>query len=219
MKDYRYYIRDVNISDEQYINLIDDIITEIAYQTNIFKKEIMFDVIPDQKYYDMNAILASYEKNTYSVITVDTSDVNDTGDYSKALNSIIDIRLYDTSRNNNLKKDPIDSNVSVIGSDFIIENTSVVKYIGEKLRKSNWRRYFAILSFIPTIKQIKDQRELKIQKALIAGLRYKANSMYTDQNDQNYIIELKKNYEYELNILKNLEPMNAYWQTKNRSWQ
>ena len=217
MKDYRYYLRDLEIDDDEYLNLIEDLVTEIAYETDIFKKEIIFDVIPNQNYYNINSILGSYEKNTNSTIVTDDDTVNDTGDYSRSLKSIIDIRLFNTSKNVELGLDPIDNRHSSLGSDFVVENETTLKYIGPKLEDGEWRRYFCLVSIIPNVKQIHDQRETKIQKALVNGLRYKAQSFYTDQNDQNFIIGLKKNYEYEVNHLKNIEPVNAYWQTKNKN--
>jgi len=218
MKDYRYYLRDIELNDIEYQNIIDDIIVDIAYETNIFKKEITFDVIANKKYYDLNSILYMYEKDKNSVLSTSDDYVDNTGDYSRNLLHIIDVRLFDTSKNREFNNKPIDSNVSSIGSDFIIENRSVLKYIGHELKDTEWRRYIAIVSFIPTIDQIEDQRETMIQNALLAGLRFKAQTLYTDQNDQQYHMNLKKIYELELNKLKNIEPMVAYWQNKKNSF-
>lgn len=225
MKDYRYYIRDFKISDEEYNNIIDDIINEIAYKTNIWKKEFWFDVIPEQKYYDMNALLRNYERDSYSTIVslppkgLDTDSL----DYSKSIANILDVRLdkYGDAFNEKTIV-TVNNNISAIGSDFTFENQWTLKFIGyipkNKLNTSYFRRYFAIVSIVPNIEQIYDARESIVANAIVAGLRYKTAMMYTDQNDQSFDLQLKKTYEFELNKLIDSHPHIVNWHMNKRVW-
>ena len=216
MKDYRVYLRDYNLSDDEYDAIMDDLLNEIAYQTNIWKKEFWFDAVDGQDYYDLNALLMMYEHDEYSTITDTAPDDydSDTKDYSKSIANILDVRLHSYFRENSKEPKINPINTSSIGSDFVYENRFSLRYVGEPLKNFNYKRYFTIVSIVPEKEQILEAKETIVTKCFISGLQYKTALLYPDRIDMNFIQFLKRNYEFELNKLIDTEPNIQQWQNK-----
>ncbi len=204
MKDYRTYLRDLQLDDDLYYDFIDDLLDEIFSYTNLFRKEIYFNVLNGLKEYNFNAILIGYE-NTTDTTTIDDSTIlisslnePNGSSYSKRMNNVIDIL--------DLK------NQSVMFNDFKQLDIETFEYIG--LPVDSYKTYKVVLSIIPNMTQIDMYLETLIKDALIAGLRYKAQSLYTDVQNQQHVFGLKKEYEFQLNKILDKNPHYFYLNSK-----
>ena len=214
MKDYRYYLRDLNVNDDEYKNLIQDICDEIFSKTNILKKNFLFDVTNKTNIYNVNAMLLAYEKDVYANINEDCpNDSCDTGSYSKNANSIIDIVLVKHITKDNEYE--IKQLRSSIGSDFYEDIDNILIYKGKKLEDGEIKRYKITVSTIPKIDSINLKIENEIRECLINGLRYKVNVMYNNTQYENIEYALKKDYYYSLNKLIDKYNVNAMYQKKD----
>ena len=196
MKDYRYALRNFNISDDEYINLVDDVLNDIAYDTRCFRKLVPVDIYEAKKKYNLVDILTGYEKDTmYNLINPDIGE--DTKDYSKTAimleaNYIDKILL----RNGDIYEPANVSVPNVTLNDLLVQIGETDYELRISLDDRVYRFYFEI-SYIPNIQQIFDKREVLIQNALIAGLLYKASVLYSSRFDVNMISYYEKIYELE----------------------
>lgn len=59
---YKFYVRDIGISDEDLKNVLQNVIEDIAVSTKIFKKVFVFEILPEVVVYDFGSLLNLTER-------------------------------------------------------------------------------------------------------------------------------------------------------------
>jgi len=212
MKDYRYVVSNLKIEDDVYKALMDDALNDIAVKTNFFKKSFFFDVTMTTGELDF-AKMAFLAENDISANTLSVpANATTSGIKMKSFLSVVDI-LRDSTNIGTIK---FNKGTSALNDEFRLVTNSYGLYIGQIPDKQGiFKRYLCIYSYVPRVDFITGADEAVISGALTAKLKLDAFTMYYEPTDTNYLAVLKKNYEYELNKIKDLVQFNSIEQRKD----
>ena len=213
---YKFYIRDIGITDTDLTNVLNDVIKDIALKTRIFKKAFGFTIEPDMYDYNFRGLLEVYERTQEQTID------------SLIINSYTEDQLL------NYLSNPLDIEVSVTNSasygvpsstyiDTIDVLTKVddvdqlelssIFYLFEPIDGDSFKfvskiqypvEALCLVHIIPNIKSIDDRVETYLKSTIIAGLKYYTDTEQSQQNVntdinsykkyQNALLELQSNF-------------------------
>jgi len=228
---YKFYVRDVGITDSSLNTVLQDVINDIALSTKIFKKAFGFTIEPDLYDYNFGALLEIYERTQEQ--TIDNLTINSyTEDQLLQFLSDptqLDITVADSSTNGiplntyietlDILSKTYNTEQSSLGSvfDYFEPIDSYSYKLTKKLQEPV--RAIAILSIIPNIENIDDRAEKYLRTTIIEGLRYFVNTQDNAQNINPDINNYKK-YERTKLELQNKFPVYVGQQIKRSPvWQ
>jgi hypothetical protein len=222
---YKKYVRDVGITDEDFLDLFTDVYDEICRRTRIFKEHVGFELSSCEETYDFKALYELHNAlnqnviNSIDVVTnTDDKDLDaqaPTYDIKCETDNKVEIKTETSNAPNKFIAlddvvfyDEYQRSYSFLQNymDHLYEWT--YKYNWSKLLRAGYQQnpdkpwkipVIATYTIIPNQELVDDEMEALIKSALIAGIQYYANSMYMNQNEQITDMSLKR---YEMSILQ-----------------
>ena len=211
INNYKFYIRDIGISDTDLQNVLRDVINDIAVNTKIFKRAFSFTLEPEMNMYPIKDLYQLSDKSeiiinsiTYSlksydtkeklleylnepIINVDeTKDIQKDNEYSDYI-EVID--LFDDKFNSYMKYlEPVSRN------DY---------YLNLKIDKPILLTGIAVIN--PLLSEISDRIEKQLRFAIISGLKAYTHTLESQPNEQVSLV-LNKQFEYDKQKLINKYP-------------
>jgi len=187
--DYKVYIKNVSLEDDEISELLKQAVEDIASETRVFKTIVGFSVEPDVEYYDFEAIFGLYCATVTDIKTLSFSSpitlndimngvfpdmvITNTVDYPKPDHMILDVNdIFDTEGKSITER-------FTFLSGYNYRN----KLFDEKIDKVEPYQAAAVISFVPDPKIIDEDIERRIRPAIIAGLKYFANDIYNDTDN------------------------------------
>lgn len=208
---YKFYVRDVGISDTDLNNVLQDVISDIAVNTKIFKRTFGFTLEPEIVNYPI--------KNIYQLADKFELKINYISDYVNATN---ENALIDFLKIANLKVESyVCTEPNGVYSDYIelidVFDKSSMSYMGilEPLNKDDYYlttpvdkkiEVIGIAVVNPLIDEITEDIEKQIRFAIISGLRAYTHTLENQQNIQPDISFIKQ-FEYDKQKLINQYPL------------
>ena len=211
INNYKFYIRDIGISDTDLQNVLRDVISDIAVNTKIFKRVFSFTLEPEMNMYPIKDLYQLSDKSeiiinsiTYSlksydtkeklleylnepIINVDeTKDIQKDNEYSDYI-EVID--LFDDKFNS------YGHYLEPVGKDDY--------YLNIKIDKPILLTGIAIIN--PLLSEINDRIEKQIRFAIISGLKAYTHTLESQPNEQVSLV-LNKQFEYDKQKLINKYP-------------
>jgi len=184
INDYKFYIRDVGITNEDLTKVINDVISDIALSTKIFKKAFGFTIEPSIDTYDFRSIMAISERTQYDKIeslTLQNYTEQQLIDFLSDptnMNVDVDKETYTTNPILNTYIDTIDvlsikdNELMSVFNMFEPVNGETFKFVGSIEEPVSC---VAIVRIIPNIDNIEEETEVLLKSAIVEGLKY-----YTD---------------------------------------
>jgi len=239
---YRIYVKEFSLTDDELIQVIKDVLSDIAISTHFFKKAFGFSVEKNIREYDFYSLFKLSESFSYDIDTIyfggDNSIINKlislngnntnnsqlfTGSFNKNIeyeNELIDINDIIKINNNSTNKenkiiDDSKLHYCIVSVFDRFEHINDYKYLYKPEIKEN-DYFICIVSIIPDIKLI-DLFEKDIRNCLISGIKYMLSTNFLNMDDINTTNMLSNIYENEKRKLMNRV---NFYQTKmiRRSW-
>jgi hypothetical protein len=219
---YKFYVRDIGVSDTELQNILNDVIEDIAISTGIFQKAFGFTIEPEIELYNFDALLDMYERNQTEIanLTLDSITESELIEYLKdPTNFTVDVTETSTvgiTPNKFLNTLDIitlngNSLVSMIKDfEYISNNSYRYKYantIRDKIEA------ICLCSIIPDISNIRPEVEAIMRNAIIKGLKYFTDTTMNAQNVNPVNFKFQE-YEKAKIELQNKYPTILGYQTK-----
>jgi len=227
ISDYKFFVRDVGVSDTELNTLINNIIQEIASYTRIFKYHFSFELLDNIKYYNFNALMQDNQHFDENITTITLGSDTD----QDLIDFLIEPKCYNTKTNEVTEDNKIydqffalddillieDSNIQSIGSYFkhLRESEYVYKLYNKNAKCDGKSKYkaFCICTIVPNLEHISNDIENVIRPVLIEGLKY-----YTDTTENavnvNPDVNQYKKYFNAKNTLMNMYPTRLGYTSK-----
>jgi len=222
---YKFYVRDIGITDSNLNIVLQDVINDIAMSTKIFKKAFGFTIEPGLYDYNFGALLEVYERTQEQTINSLTMESYTEEQLLQFLSdpTQLDLTVIDSSTNGiplntyietlDVLSKVYDTEQSILGSVFdyfeSIDGYSYkfVKELQEPISA------LAIVNIVPNITNIDNRLELYLKGAIIEGLRYYADTK-TNMQSVNPDINSYKKYSNAKVELQNKFPVYVGQQIK-----
>jgi len=191
---YKFYVRDIGISDADLTNVLQDVINDIAMSTKIFKKAFGFTIEPDMYDYNFRGLLEIYERTqelTINDLIIDSYTEDQLLNYLSdptELEVTVDnttttgIPLNTYLETNDVLVKTYDYDNSPLGSLFYlfepIDGDSF-KFIGKIIEPVG---ALCITTIIPNIQNIDERLEIYLRPVIIDGLKYYTDTTLNAQN-------------------------------------
>jgi len=194
--DYKFYVRDVGITDEDLQKVVDDVVRDIALSTRIFKKMFAFTIEPDIDRYDFKALLELYERYEPELDTLTIRDYTEEEIISIISNPLTDINTMDETYTYGV---PLSTFLDV--TNILDENGSSIfnyfQHLSGSVYRINYRttkpiNALCICTIVPNIESIDEDIEIEIKSAIIEGLKYYTDTTLNPQNVSPDINSYKK---------------------------
>jgi len=213
---YKFYVRDVSVTDEQLQMLLQDVVNDIAVSTKIFKRLVGVIIDPDIKEYNFKNIYEQTIRLTNTRIeNLTIADYsNDTlVEFLKDPNSLsIDTTVEKTVSIPDTFIDVVD----VLGNIYTDDSTPLgsIFYKFDRIGVNDYKfvenikeskNALCIVNVIPALDNIDEQMESYMKMAIVAGLKYYTETQVVNQN-LNYQISSYKVFENAKNQLQGLFP-------------
>ena len=201
---YKFYVRDIGISDADLTNVLQDVINDITMSTKIFKKAFGFTIEPDMYDYNFrallmineevqksdvnNLIIGSYAEDQLLDYLSDPTDLEI--DVSKTTTTGIPLNTY--LETNDVLVRTYDYDNSPLGSLFYLfepidgENFKFIGKIKEQVK------VLCITTILPNIQNIDTRLEIFLKPVIIDGLKYYTDTTLNAQNVNSDINSYKK---------------------------
>ncbi len=212
INDYRVFVKNVTLDDSEWNTLLEQVVSDIAHETRIFKKMVGFTVEPTLEYYDFEAISELHDKFEVEIdnITIGSFDFDDVISISNGCVptlSTTEVELNPESENMILDvHDVMNTDAKSIFRDFTYMQGYT--YRNDKyddcyqpcdvqpalatcdqpndeafVVQEGVEKAIAVISFEPDPALITADIEKRIKPAIIAGLKFFANDIYNDKDD------------------------------------
>jgi len=217
INNYKFYVRDVSVTDEQFQMLLQDIVNDIAVSTKIFKRIFGFQIFPDIKEYNLKDLYEHSIRSGYN--RLETLQVGGV-DNETLIQFLNDPTTVNTSKTT-IKKgigspDTFIDVIDVLGNIYTNDSTPLgsIFYKFDRIDVNNYKftenikepkNALCIVNVIPALDNIDEQIESYMKMAIVAGLKYYTETQVVNQN-MNYQISSYKVFENAKNQLQGLFP-------------
>ena len=201
---YKFYVRDIGISDEDLANVLQDVINDIALSTRIFKKAFGFTIEPDIYYYNFRALLGISER-------VQEGTINDIVINSFSEEQLIQYLSNPTNLEVDIRRDvevgiPLNTyleTLDVLVRQYDADNAPLgsVFYLFEPIDGDSYKfvgsinkpiESICITTIIPNVLNIDERLETYLRPAIIEGLKYYTDTSLNLQNVNPNVNSYKK---------------------------
>ena len=225
---YKFYVRDIGITDVDLTNVLQDVINDIAMSTKIFKKEFGFTIEPDMYDYNFRGLLEVYERTqelTINDLIIDSYTEDQLLNYLSDPTDL-EVTVSDTTttgiplntylETNDILVKTYDYYNSPLGSLFCLFESidgDSFKFIGKITEQVE---ALCITTIIPNIQNIDKRLETYLKPVIIEGLKYYTDTSLNTQNVNPDINSYKKYINAKLE-LQNKFPVYVGQQIKRSS--
>jgi len=231
---YKFFVRDMSISDDDLTNLISIVINDIAKTTHFFKRLLAFSITRDFTDYNFSLILKlnNRVRTDLDSVTIESMTEDDILNWLKTYDESIipnvaittesvgsEINEILLSVNDVLIEDQITSKLKSAFNKFeyLTSNIYRVTDFSFMPRDEEIIQSIATCSVIPDIDNISYDEIAYIENALIEGIKYYTTMSYSSSVDQDTTALLLKKYE---NEKKSLMSTTTFYDTKQfkKAW-
>ena len=210
INNYKFYVRDVGISDTDLQNVLNDVISDIATNTKIFKRVFSFTLEPGLDEYPIKDLYQLADKSEPTILDINYTTNLDTQEGLIDYLTNVDINVQQTvdTTTDNTYSDYIEI-IDLFDDKF----NSYMKYL-EPVSKDDYYLNIKIDKPIPLtgiaiinplLSEISDRIEKQIRFAIISGLKAYTHTLENQPNEQVSLV-LNKQFEYDKQKLINKYP-------------
>ena len=210
INNYKFYVRDIGISDTDLQNVLRDVISDIATNTKIFKRVFSFTLEPGLDEYPIKDLYQLADKSEPTILDINYTTNLDTqeGLIDYLTNADINVQqTVDTTTDNTYSDyieviDLFDDKFNSYGH-YLEPVGKDDYYLNIKIDKPIPLTGIAIIN--PLLSEIDNRIEKQIRFAIISGLKAYTHTLESQPNEQVSLV-LNKQFEYDKQKLINKYP-------------
>jgi len=214
---YKFYVRDVSVTDEQLQMLLQDVVNDIGASTKIFKRLFGFQVFPDIKEYNLKNLYEQSIRSGYNRLETLQIGGVDNETLVQFLNDPTNVNTSQITIAEGIGiPDTFIDVVDVLGNIYTDDSTPLgsIFYKFDRIGVNDYKftenikepkNALCIVNVIPALENIDEQMESYMKTAIVAGLKYYTETQVVNQN-LNYQISSYKVFENAKNQLQGLFP-------------
>ena len=210
INNYKFYVRDIGIDDVTLQNVFQDVISDIATNTKIFKRVYSFTLEPVIDKYPLKDLYQLSDKSEPIITNINYTTTFDTqqGLIDYLSNADINVQQTVDTTTDNIYSDYIET-IDLFDDKFnsyghYLEPVGVDDYyLNKEITEPVPLTGIAVIN--PLLTEISDRVEKQIRFAIISGLKAYTHTTENQPNEQVGLV-LNKQFEYDKQKLRNNYP-------------
>lgn len=215
INNYKFYVRDIGIIDADLTNVLNDVISDIAINTKIFKRVFGFTLEPNINQYNIKHLYQLSDKLQIVINGINYTDYTNVNDLLQTFKNKGNIGAGDIKVDETLDTSIKNTYCDYLECVDIFDNSfnSYMNYF-EPINKDEFWLTFTpkesievtgIVSVNPLVNEITNNIENQIRFAIISGLKAYVHTLENHPNAQEGLV-LNKQFEYDKQKLMNQSP-------------
>ena len=210
INNYKFYVRDIGIDDVTLQNVFQDVVSDIATNTKIFKRVYSFTLEPEIDKYTLKDLYQLSDKSEPIITNINYTTTFDTqqGLIDYLSNADINVQQTVDTTTDNIYSDYIET-IDLFDDKFnsyvhYLEPVGVDDYyLNKEITEPVPLIGIAVIN--PLLTEISDRVEKQIRFAIISGLKAYTHTLENQPNEQAALV-LNKQFEYDKQKLRNNYP-------------